>query len=169
MNGAGGDPTRENEMPATRRTNKRIRGILTGRLALAAVGIAAALLLAACGGASAPEVGDQVILDITVEAALDKIEEELGEPGFTLIDLRTPDETAAGHIAGADFIDFYDEDFRDQLDALERDKTYVIYCRSGGRSGSALDTMREMGFSEVYNVLGGFNDWKAAGLPLVIP
>ncbi len=91
------------------------------------------------------------------------IQRQLGDADFVLVDLRTPDEIADGYIEGAVNIDFYDDDLRDQLNTLDRDKTYVIYCRSG----NARDRMRELGFTEVYNVVGGINSWRAAGLPVV--
>jgi len=53
------------------------------------------------------------------------------------------------------------------LNNLDKNKTYLIYCRSGARSGSALDIMAELNFREVYNILGGINQWKAEGFPTV--
>lgn len=109
----------------------------------------------------------QIIEDVTVEAASELIEENRGDPDFALIDVRTPDEFNEGHIEGAVMIDYLDEGFRDSVDALDRDKTYVVYCRSGRRSDGARDVMAELGFREVYNVLGGIEGWIAEGLPVV--
>ena len=54
--------------------------------------------------------------------------------------------------------------FRDELDKLDKNKTYLIYFRSGVHSGNARDIMEELNFREVYNILGGFNRWQAEGL-----
>lgn len=79
-----------------------------------------------------------------------------------LLDLRTPDEFAEGYIAGAENVNFYDDTFKDQLQAMPRDKTYLIYCRSGGRSGRVAKLMAELGFERVYDLKGGMIAWKAA-------
>ena len=81
--------------------------------------------------------------------------------------MRTPREFAGEHIENATNIDFYSEAFRDMLNNLDRNKTYLIYCQVGGRSGSALDIMAELNFKEVYNMLGGILSWEAEGLPTV--
>ncbi len=167
MDGVVTDTTEDRQMPGRFRRQTRIRRrLFSAWLPLLAVLVAAGLLPAGCSQAT-PGTADQVIDDITPQAAFDMIQRELGNADFVLVDLRTPEEVADGYIEGAVNINFYDPDFRGQLDALDRDKTYVIYCRSGGRSGSARDTMRELGFTEVYNVLGGIIDWRAAGLPVV--
>jgi len=79
--------------------------------------------------------------------------------------VRTLAEFVEEHIENATNIDFYSEAFRDMLNNLDKNKTYLVYCRVGGRSGSALDIMAELNFREVYNILGGINQWKAEGLP----
>ena len=151
-----------------RRATRIRRRLSPAWLPLLAVLLTAGLVLAGCSQ-STPGAVDQVIKDITPQAAFDLIQQEEGNPDFAILDVRTPEEVADGYIEGAVNIDFYEDDFRDQLDRLDRDKTYVIYCRSGGRSGSARDTMRELGFAEVHNILGGMNDWRAAGLPVAVP
>ncbi len=74
----------------------------------------------------------------------------------TLIDVRTPAEHAQGHLVGAELIDWQSPDFRDQVDGLDRDGAYLLYCRSGNRSGQAARAMAEMGFTDVTNI-GGFD------------
>ena len=71
------------------------------------------------------------------------------------------------HIEGAVNLDFYSESFRDDLDTLDTEKTYLIYCRTDRRTGESLSIMRELGFVEVYNMDGGINSWKAEGFPTV--
>ena len=84
------------------------------------------------------------------------------EPDAVVLDVRTPDEFAGGHLAGVDNVDFMAPDFRDRVDALDRDRTYYLYCRSGTRSGKAAGLMQGMGFEHVYNV-GGYDALAAAG------
>ena len=107
------------------------------------------------------------IEDITPQEAFTLIQNNQNNPDFVIIDVRTPGEFAEEHIENATNIDFYSEAFRDMLNTLDKNKTYLIYCRSGARSGSALDIMAELNFREVYNILGGINQWKAEGFPTV--
>jgi len=107
------------------------------------------------------------IEDITPQEAFTLIQDNQGNPDFVIIDVRTPDEFAGEHIENATNINFYSETFRNMLNNLDKNKTYLVYCRSGGRSGSALDIVAELNFREVYNLLGGINQWKAEGLPTV--
>ena len=107
------------------------------------------------------------IEDITPQEAFTLIQNNQNNPDFVIIDVRTLREFAEEHIENTTNIDFYSEFFQDTLNALDKNKTYLVYCRSGGRSGSALDIMAELNFREVYNMLGGINQWKAEGLPTV--
>ncbi|TDT16140.1 rhodanese-related sulfurtransferase [Ilumatobacter fluminis] len=85
---------------------------------------------------------------------------------ITVIDVRTPEEYAEGHIEGATLFDFYEPTFADQLAELDRNGTYLLYCRSGNRSGQAASIMSELGFDQVYDAQGGVIAYEAAGLPL---
>ena len=84
-----------------------------------------------------------------------------------VVDVRTPEEFDAGHIEGATLIDFYREDFADELATLDPDTPYVLYCRSGNRSSQARALMETLGFAGVADVDGGIEAWTAAGLPVV--
>ena len=81
----------------------------------------------------------------------------------TLVDVRTPAEYAAGHIAGASNIDFYEADFLEQFQDFDQDQPLAIYCRSGGRSGQALQALQAAGFSDVVDLSGGIMAWENAG------
>ncbi len=107
------------------------------------------------------------IEDITPQEASTLIQNNQNNPDFVIIDVRTPEEFVEEHIEQATNIDFYSETFRDTLNTLDKNKTYLIYCRIGGRSGSTLDIMAELNFKEVYNILGGINQWKAEGFPTI--
>ncbi len=112
-----------------------------------------------------PETSTQIIEDITPQEASTLIQDNQDNPDFVIIDVRTPEEFAEEHIENAININFYSETFRDELNNLDKDKTYLLHCRSGGRSGKALNIMAELNFREVYNISGGITAWKAAGLP----
>ena len=109
------------------------------------------------------ETSDRILKDITPQEAFDLIQNNQNNPNFIIIDVRTPEEFAEGYIKNAINIDFYAETFRDELDKLDRNQTYLIYCRSGSRSGNTLEVMAELNFRAVYNILGGFNRWQAEG------
>jgi rhodanese-related sulfurtransferase len=64
-------------------------------------------------------------------------------------------------------IDYYSDTFKNELDKLDKNKTYLIYCRTGRRTGLTLDIMEEPGFIEVYNMLGGITQWQAKGYPVI--
>jgi len=81
----------------------------------------------------------------------------IGEPDMTIIDIRTKEEFDSGHIDNAINIDFYSPSFIDDLEKLDKTKSYSIYCRSGSRSGQALGTMKNAGFSDVADLLGGYS------------
>ncbi len=114
-----------------------------------------------------PETPTQIIEDITPQEAFTLIQNNQNNPDFVIIDVRTREEFSGGHIENATNIDFYSETFRDMLNNLDKNKTYLIYCRSGARSGSTLDIMAELNFKEVYNILGGMLQWQSEELPTV--
>ncbi|MDG1785587.1 MAG: rhodanese-like domain-containing protein [Ilumatobacter sp.] len=86
---------------------------------------------------------------------------------LVILDVRTPAEFAEGHIEGAVMIDFYRDDFASELAKLDPNVPYVLYCRSGNRSGQTGALMTALGFSAVDDVDGGIIAWQDAGLPLV--
>lgn len=71
-----------------------------------------------------------------------------------ILDVRTPSEFSSNHIKGAINIDFYGSDFETKIKALDKNKDYKVYCRSGNRSGQTVNLMKKLGFKEVENVGG---------------
>jgi rhodanese-related sulfurtransferase len=94
-------------------------------------------------------------------ADFDRILQE--QPNAVLLDVRTPEETAQGKMEGAVEVDFNAPDFEQNLKSLDKDATYIIYCRSGVRSEKTAKIMADQGYKSVYNFRGGFNAWKEAG------
>jgi rhodanese-related sulfurtransferase len=99
--------------------------------------------------------------------AYELIQQNKGNPNFVLIDIRTPEEFMSGYIEGAVNINYHDNDFIEKLDKLDKNKTYLIYCRTGRRSSDTLNVMKRLKFNEVYRILGDIVRWKAEKLPLV--
>lgn len=88
--------------------------------------------------------------------------------GAVIIDIRTDEEFASGHLTDAINKDFYKRaEFRQYLETLDKDKTYFVYCNSGNRSDSALALFRAADIPNVVEMSGGITAWKAANLPLV--
>jgi len=106
----------------------------------------------------------QIIENITPEEAYILIQENKDNPNFVILDVRTPEEFLGEYIENAVNLDYYSDTFRNDLDKLDKNKTYLIYCRSGRRSENALNIMKELDFREVYNMLGGIIKWKSEGL-----
>ncbi len=89
-------------------------------------------------------------------------------PTATLVDVRTPDEFAKGHLNNAQNIDWNGDDFDKKINTLDKSKPVFVYCLSGGRSSSAANAMRSNGFKEVYELSGGIMKWRSANLPETI-
>lgn len=124
---------------------RRLRGIV-----LLIPLLAVALLATGCAPSSAA-AGNQIV---TTEDTV-------------IIDVRTPGEFADGHLEGAVNIDLSAADFAARVDELDRDVDYVLYCRSGNRSGQALAIMEQAGFVSLVNAGGVDAASQATGIPVV--
>jgi phage shock protein E len=131
------------------------------------------LSLMACGQAQEKSSGE---LSVAVETEFETITEDLSPKAFAekladtpdkiILDVRTQQEVDQGIIEGAVHIDFYSNDFREQLKKLPKDKQIFVYCAAGGRSSNAMHLLGNMGYPVIYNLEGGFSDWKEMGLPI---
>ncbi len=133
-----------------------ILSVLMGILALLAVG---------CVNESTTST--QLIKDVTAQEALTLIQENQDNPEFLIVDVRTPAEFTGGHIENAINIDFNSGDFENEVSKLDRNKKYLVYCRSGNRSSGALKVMKELGFMNVYHLYEGIIGWTNNGYPTV--
>ena len=118
--------------------------------------IASALLLAGCSSSTG-----------AIDLGVTEFSAKVAEAGVITLDVRTPGEFAEGHVEGARLIDFQSGNFENEIAALDKNATYAVYCRSGNRSGQAVKTMQDAGFTNVFNMNGGVIDWGNAGFPLV--
>lgn len=132
-----------------------------------AVVIAGSLALAACGSGQSEAAGATgVRLVSPADAAAIATQ---SPDGLVILDIRTPEEFNSGHLQGATLLDFYEPDFAERLAELETDVPYLLYCRSGNRSGQTAELMTDLGFTDVAEVGGGIVAWEASGLALVAP
>lgn len=95
---------------------------------------------------------------ISVTEAKIIIVKNSNKDNFEIIDVRTREEFELKHCEGAKNIDYYDKDFEDKIQKLDRTKKYLRYCHSGARSGQALELMRKLGFTFVLSVDGNLFD-----------
>jgi phage shock protein E len=152
-----------------------------------AVAAVAVLGIAACGGSDDESSADPVIAT-AAETAADGTAPEAAAAAagvrvvspedaaatiadapddLVILDVRTQEEFDEGHIEGAVMLDFYRDDFADELATFDRDVPYVLYCRSGSRSEQARVLMEDLGFTSVEDIDGGIVGWQEAGLPVV--
>lgn len=149
---------------------------------LTAISLAAAFIAASCGGSTATDEQESGAAEPTAQTSESNISDggvrlvaaregasiQANPPDeLVILDVRTPEEFAEGHLEGATMIDFYRDDFADQIAGLDPDVPYLIYCRSGNRSGQTAALMTELGFSDVADVDGGIVSWSEGGLPIV--
>lgn len=91
---------------------------------------------------------------------VDEFKAQIEKGKIQLVDVRTPDEYNSGHIKNAKNIDFFATSFTNQFEKLDKEKPVYIYCRSGARSKKASNKLSEMGFTEIYDLQGGYLNWK---------
>jgi rhodanese-related sulfurtransferase len=139
----------------------------TARLVVLA--LIAALAVTGCGASSASEppsggavatAGPGLPLEVSVAEAA-----TLRDAGAFILDVRQPDEWAAGHIEGATLIPLGELSAR--VAEVPGDRDVVVVCRSGNRSAQGRDVLLGAGLAAVTSMAGGMNDWADAGLPVV--
>ena len=108
---------------------------------------------------------EKFIKNVDAATFKDLIEKEDG----IVLDVRTPEEVANGHIPNASTINIYDEDFEAKINMMQKDKTIYVYCKSGGRSSQAAQLLQKNGFDKVYNLDGGIMAWEKNNYPLTAP
>ncbi len=104
--------------------------------------------------------------DVVSYISPQELKAKLGDD-IQLIDIRTPQEFAQGHIPGAKLINFFDADFKQQMSKLDKNKELYIYCRSGHRSGNATAYLKTAGFPKIHDLKGGINNWYQNSMKVV--
>ena len=123
------------------------------------------LFLLAMTGAS--RAGSDPNRNVTPGEAQALILKNKGNGNFVVLDVRTPGEFAKGHIEGAVLVDYRSAGFRKKMADFDREKTYLVYCRTGNRSTRALGIMRDLDFRSYYHLEGGITRWVEDKLPTV--
>lgn len=159
----GSNQFRHSEIGAVEEGKGMMRVFKRVALAILSLALLSSSVLTACATGSSLTV----VTDVTAARAFALIEENRSNPAFSIVDVRTPEEFAEGHIAGAANVDFGARDFREQIGNLERDGIYLVYCRTGNRSSQAIDVMKDLDFERIYHLARGITEWTAAGLEVV--
>jgi len=102
----------------------------------------------------------QVIKEVDIDGA-----KQLMADNAIVLDVREPAEVANGHLAGAANLPRGVLEFKVNEHPATQDKnaTYLVYCRTGGRSALACQTLQRMGYANVHSLAGGFEGWAEAG------
>ena len=154
---------RRNPQAAARQAQRRtIIGAVLASLAVLAVVVAVVL---SQGGDAKGTDAKGAVAGVAPRQAYDLMNAHRGDPAWVILDVRTPAEFSAERLADATNIDFNASTFRTQVSALDRNRTYIVYCHTGNRSGKATAVMHDLGFTHVYDVKGGIAAWQQAGLP----
>jgi rhodanese-related sulfurtransferase len=121
-----------------------------------------AITLTACGSGGATTAGTAQAGGLISPQTYVR---QFKEPGaaHALIDVRTAEEFASGHIAGAVNISL--QELPARLSEVPKDRPVVLYCRSGNRSAQAMDVLKASGYTNIYD-MGGIIAWQSAGLPV---
>ena len=135
---------------------------------LLALALLCGAALAACGG-SGEETAGPAIEEIDLATLGDDVDVETvaairQNPAVFLLDVREPDEYAAGHIPSITLIP--SGEVADRLAELPRDKEIIVTCRTGNRSAQVASMLRDQGFTNVHNMTGGIVAWQEAGYPV---
>lgn len=105
--------------------------------------------------------------NLTAKEFYTLIQKNKNNSSFILLDVRTKEEFLSGHIEKAINIDISSSDFKDKIKKMDKNKTYLIYCRSGRRSQSALMLMKESGFRKIAHLANGINEWIENHYPVI--
>ena len=110
-----------------------------------------------CKGSSVDANGQPLFSNVDVTAAKQMIADN---PNLIILDVRTPGEIKDGKLPNAIEIDYRNSNFDTEIDKLDKTKSYLVYCKSGGRSMSACKKMNAAGFTDLTNMKGGYSAWK---------
>jgi len=128
----------------------------------------ALIILAGCGIPPAPvREAPPLFATVSPAQAAALIESHAKDAHFTVLDVRRPEEFAAGHLKNAVSIDVTAADFADRIEKLKKTDIYLVYCRGGVRSTRAMGIMKDHGFTAVYNLQGGLLKWQSENRPVV--
>lgn len=117
-------------------------------------------------GATAPLAAGTRFSEVTVDQARELMRKHAGTADFVILDVRTPEEFAEGHLAAAVNVNLMAPVFESRVGSLDRGKTYLVYCRTGNRSAKAIQVMERLGFRSVHHMFEGIIGWQKKAFPL---
>ncbi|HWU40170.1 MAG TPA: rhodanese-like domain-containing protein [Candidatus Acidoferrum sp.] len=103
------------------------------------------------------------LTQVSVDQAKEMIQKHGGTADFVVLDVRTPQEFAEGHLPSGVNLNLMTPDFGRRLAAMDRSKTYLVYCRTGNRSAKAIQIMERLGFQSVNHMYEGIVGWQKKG------
>jgi|694.fasta_scaffold03165_19 phage shock protein E len=125
--------------------------------------------LTACSQAPADQSSktgtEQSTVQTTVDLTPQAFKQAIDKNEALLVDVRTPGEYASGHLEGSLNVDWTASGHEAEFAKLPKDRPLLLYCRSGGRSGQAMEYLRSKGY-QVQHLDGGIGAWMNAGLPV---
>jgi len=116
------------------------------------------IILFSCTNHSQKQQGVQLVSTQAFSEALK------ATPNATIIDVRTPEEFQGGHLKDAVNFNVLEADFNAQVSKLDKTQPVFVYCKVGGRSADAVERMKGMGFTTIYDMKGGYMAWSSAGM-----
>jgi len=108
---------------------------------------------------------EQKYFNISPDSAYQMLTNPKLSDSIIVLDVRTKREYSEGYIDSAININYYSDNFKKDVSGLDKNKIYILYCKSGGRSALSCEIMSELGFNRLYNIEGGFEAWVKSGLP----
>jgi rhodanese-related sulfurtransferase len=87
--------------------------------------------------------------------------------GLVILDVRTAQEFSMNHLKGAINLDLKSPSFSELISGLDKEKAYLVYCRTGIRSSRAVLLMSDLGFRELYSLVGGISRWHGDGFEVI--
>ena len=93
------------------------------------------------------------------DISIKELKNKIASDNYILLDVRTSEEYNNGHLKGSINIDYFSDNFSEEISSLGLESPILVYCRSGNRSGKAMNIMYDLGFKEVKNLIGGYKSW----------
>ena len=125
------------------------------------------ILMAALLNAAPSPAADKPSVPPSVKnVGVEEFDKLRAEKKSVVLDVRTPEEFARGHIPGAINLDFNAPDFQKKVGELDKSKTYLVHCAGGNRSARACTAMDKIAFTNLINLEPGFRAWEKAGKPI---
>ncbi len=106
------------------------------------------------------------ITELEPKEAFTEIEKHHNDPDLVILDVCRPNEYQKEHLEGAKLLDVKSNEFEDELEKMDKQKEYFVYCKTGKRGCKAVKLMEKHGYKKVINIAGGIDKWKSKRLPV---